>query len=39
LALSGEAETAVERALDDLRLAGSGNALLFSGIWRRLRRS
>ncbi len=37
LALSGEAETAVERALEDLRPANNGNALLFSGLWRRLK--
>ena len=36
LALSGEAEIAVERALEDLR-PSSGNALLFSGLWRRLK--
>jgi [protein-PII] uridylyltransferase len=37
LALSGEAETAVERALEDLRPANQGNAMLFSGLWRRLK--
>jgi [protein-PII] uridylyltransferase len=37
LVLSGEAEVAVERALDDLRPRGEGNALLFAGLWRRLK--
>jgi len=37
LALSGEAEVAVERALDDLRPRGEGNALLFAGLWRRIK--
>ncbi len=37
LALSGETEVAVERALEDLRPRGEGNAMLFSGLWRRRR--
>ncbi len=36
LALSGEAETAVERAIEDLH-PNNRTALLFSGLWRRLK--